>query len=96
MVRQFDSGRNIETVSLQKHYETDPSIPLDDLMREVHLIGPDGTVYRGGAAVQKIISLVPQAKAVKWMIESRWGRKGAEFLYGALSRFRICSSCGRR
>ena len=66
---------------------------MEELLSEVHLLGPEGTVLRGGEAVRKIISLVPQSRPLRWMVTSRWGHRGAGFLYRTLQTLRRCPRC---
>jgi predicted DCC family thiol-disulfide oxidoreductase YuxK len=92
IVEKFGKGR-IHNISLQEHYKKYGSIDLDTLLEEVHLLNSDGLVLKGADAVNKVIALIPEAKPFRWLIESRWGRKGSKVIYSALKRFRNCSRC---
>ena len=95
IIEEHDSDDAIEFISLQEFNKQDKSIALEILLEEVHLLGQSGEVLRGSAAIEKIISLVPYAKPLRWMIETRWGKKSTRVLYSTLKKFRRCSSCGR-
>ncbi|MCP4138461.1 MAG: DUF393 domain-containing protein [bacterium] len=93
-IEEFDRAKQIEIVSLQEHFLLNESIPLEELMKEVHLLGENNLIFRGEEAVGKIISLVPQAKPLRWMVESRWGQKSASLAYRTAKRLRRKSCCG--
>jgi predicted DCC family thiol-disulfide oxidoreductase YuxK len=93
LVGQFCPDDQIEIISIQDYHRQDPLIPVDDLLAELHLLGDDGALLRGGDAIQKIVSIVPQVGPVRWMATSRWGRRGAHLLYSALHAVTHCSGC---
>jgi len=94
-INKYDHLDQIEVTSLQGHSKQFASITLDELLSEVHLLGQRGEVLRGGEAVQKIISLIPQSKPFRWMIESRWGKKGIDVFYRSINTIRRCSRCNK-
>ncbi len=92
-VRRFDRTNSIETVSLQDHYIDDRSIPLEELLNDLHMVSSSGTVVRGGEAVAQIISLVPAARPFRWMVETSPGRRGSDLVYRILKRRHRCPHC---
>ena len=94
-IKRFDTGGRLCVESLQDFSGRDDSISMDELLEVVHLLGSDGTVLRGGEAVQMILLLAPQLKPLRWMIDSRWGARTSSIIYTSISHFRRCRNCGR-
>jgi len=95
MVRKFDHDNLVAIISLQEHSLDDDTIPLDELLEDVHLLDREGNILKGGDAVNRIITLVPGVRPFRWMVESRWGHKGTELLYRTMKSFRGCRKCDK-
>jgi predicted DCC family thiol-disulfide oxidoreductase YuxK len=93
LIERFDKGNHVSVESLQNFYASDQTYPLEDLLSELHIIGPKGEVKCGGEALAEIIRLVPQMKPFRWMVETRWGKKTMETVYHTMHRSRRCRSC---
>jgi predicted DCC family thiol-disulfide oxidoreductase YuxK len=94
-IARFDKKNEIEIISYQEHYQADSSIPLDKLSRDIHLIGKDGECLRGGEAIEKLISIIPQSRPIRWMVERKVIKKTATPLYRLMKKFRTgCLNCG--
>jgi predicted DCC family thiol-disulfide oxidoreductase YuxK len=95
LIAQFCRDGQIEVISVQEYHRRDPLIPVEDLLTQVHLLSEDGALLRGGDAVQRVISIVPQARPLRWMVSSRWGRRGSHLLYRTLHALTHCPGCRR-
>ncbi len=92
--RRFGDATLLEVVPLQRYVQLDPSIPEEELLKEVHLIGEDGSVFRGSKAIEKVIKLAPKLSPMRWMIESGAGKKSLGLFYRIANRFRRgCRKC---
>ncbi len=94
-VRRWDRQEAIELTPLQDHFELDQSIPLEDLLREIHLLDREGAVFRGAEAIHRVLELVPQTRPMRWMIESRAAKQTTRVVYSFMKRLRKkrCRSC---
>lgn len=95
-IKKFDKNKEIDIISLQRFSSFSDRFKIEELEKDVHLLGYDGEVLKGGEAVQQILLLVPQTKPFRWMLKSNAGKKSAETLYSALNKMRKCRKCGRR
>jgi predicted DCC family thiol-disulfide oxidoreductase YuxK len=95
IIEKYGEGL-IQNFSLQQHYKQYGNIPIEQLLEDVHLLGKNGEILRGGDAVNKVISLVPEARPFRWLIESRWGKKGTNIFYSVIKKFRHCSKCMKK
>ena len=94
--RRFGDASLLEVMPLQRHVKLDPSIPEEELLKEVHLICEDGNVYRGSKAIEQVIKLAPKLSPMRWMIESGAGKKSLGLFYRVANRFRRrCRKCGK-
>jgi predicted DCC family thiol-disulfide oxidoreductase YuxK len=96
-VKQFDKNQCIDITPYQIHFESDNSIPLKELEKEVHLVN-ETEILKGPDAITKIVGLIPETKPLQWMIESKVGQKGTGFLYKMVNRFRKrnCKTCNKK
>lgn len=85
----------LQVISLQLYYSYDQNIPLEELMKELHLLGPQKEVFRGGEALQKLFVLFPMCRPFRWMLESKAGQEAGKIVYGGLQRL-SCRSCRHR
>ncbi|MBN1501502.1 MAG: DUF393 domain-containing protein [Spirochaetes bacterium] len=95
-ISRFDKKHEIFPIPLQKYIETDDSITYDDLMKDVHLLGVNGEVLTGAAAVNMILQIVPAAGPYRWMMKTKAGEKLSKAAYMTLKIIRGCPSCGRQ
>ena len=95
-VRRLDNETSIVVRDLHEHFREDSSIPLEKLLEDVHLLSEEGTILRGGDAVAKVITLIPQARPFRWMIESKAGKRSSDAAYEIMARVRRCRRCGRK
>ncbi|AWV88930.1 thiol-disulfide oxidoreductase DCC family protein [Bradymonas sediminis] len=54
------AGDRIRYVSYQSFMPYFPEFREEDLAREIHFVEPDGSVYRGAAAIFRALSMRPQ------------------------------------
>ncbi len=92
LIKRFNRGQ-IENISFQRYHPEEGKVSLEDLQEDVHLIGKNGEVLRGADALNKILTLVPESKPLRWIAESRWGKKSGKVLYSTMKFFRRCSKC---
>jgi len=95
-VRNWDTNGAFEYVPLQ-----DPSVPdrfpdlsRDALAREMHLIGPDGTIRTGAGAVERILELLPRGRWVRWLFKLPFARPIADRIYREVAENRTSLGCG--
>ncbi len=92
-VERFDTTNQIELVSLQEYSRTHDHPSRQELLSELHILGADGEMLKGGDAVRKIVNLVPQTKPLRWMINSGWGKRASRVAYRTISYFGHCRKC---
>lgn len=95
-VRTWDSNDAFDYVPLQ-----DPSVPdrfpgldREELARAMHVIGPDGTVWKGAGAVERILELLPKGRWVSWLFRLPFARPIAERMYRQVAENRTSLGCG--
>jgi len=95
-VRSWDTKEVFEYLPLQ-----DPSIPerFPSLTREaleqaMHVVGPDGRVWAGSAAVEKIVDLLPMGRWVSWIFALPFARPIADRVYRWVADNRSRLGCG--
>jgi len=95
-VRSWDSSRAFEYVPLQ-----DPSIPErfpqldpDALAREMHVVAPDGRVWAGAAAVERVVELLPLGRWVSWIFSVPLARRLGDRIYRSVAANRSRLGCG--
>jgi predicted DCC family thiol-disulfide oxidoreductase YuxK len=67
-----------------------PDLPSPaKLAKEIHLIAPDGAVYRGAEAVGRLASLFPRSKLLGRIILLPLVRPLARLVYGLVARHRL-------
>ncbi len=93
IIANMDKNGNFYLESYQDYSLNNSVPPIEELSREIHIINEDGEIKRGSEAVTAILAILPGLKPYRWMIESRWGRRGTSLLYTGLGRYRKCRSC---
>ena len=89
----MDKDSNFILESYQ-YYSSQNAVPaIAELSKEIHIINNHGDIKRGSEAVIIILSILPGLRPYRWMIESRWGKRGTKILYTSLERFRKCRNC---
>ena len=95
-VRSWDSNGVFEYLPLQ-----DPSIPdrfpdltSDALEREMHVIGPEGRVWAGAEAVERIVALLPLGRWISWIFALPLARPIADRVYRWVAANRSRMGCG--
>ncbi len=75
-------------------YSSQNAVPAKEILStEIHIINNYGEIRRGSEAVTTILSILPGLRPYRWMIESRWGKRGTKILYKGLERYRKCRNC---
>jgi len=95
-VRSWDRNDAFEYVPLQ-----DPSVPerfpdldREALEREMHVVGPDGRVWRGAGAVERVIELLPRGRWISWAFHLPFARAVADRVYRWVAENRSRLGCG--
>jgi predicted DCC family thiol-disulfide oxidoreductase YuxK len=95
-VRHWDEHDSFEYVPLQ-----DPSVPHrfpeldpDALATAMHLVGPDGEVWSGAAAVERILDLLPLGRWLGWLFRLPFARPIADRVYRRVAENRSRLGCG--
>lgn len=95
-VRSWDTEGVFEYLPLQ-----DPSIPErfpaltpEALEREMYVVGPDGRMWAGAAAVEKIVALLPMGRWTSWVFALPLARPIADRVYRSVADNRSRLGCG--
>jgi predicted DCC family thiol-disulfide oxidoreductase YuxK len=66
LVARYNDDRRIELLDLHESAVAArfPMISPADARRELHLVGPDGRIYRGAEAVRQILLLLPDLRGL--------------------------------
>jgi predicted DCC family thiol-disulfide oxidoreductase YuxK len=92
-IQSMDKNSNFILESYQ-YYSSQNDLPhKEELSKEIHIINNLGDIKRGPEAVTTILSILPGLRPYRWMIESRWGKRGTKILYKGLERYRKCRTC---
>lgn len=76
-------GPSLEIAALQDDRARPPELPVEALEREVHLVEPDGTVFRGAAAVFRAMAMNRRWAWLWWLYRTIPGfRPVSEWVYG--------------
>ena len=94
-IRDLDRNSRFELVPYQNAGvpERFPEITREEFETSVQLIGPDAR-YEGAAAVEKILALLPRARALAWVFRIPLVRPIAERFYRWFARNRHHFGCG--
>jgi predicted DCC family thiol-disulfide oxidoreductase YuxK len=73
---------------------TDPNLPVSlppraELEKELHVIMPDATIYKGANAVARLASLFPQTRWIGLIISLPLIRSIARAAYRIVARYRM-------
>ena len=93
LIQNMDKNNNFILESFQYYSSQNANPDKEELSKEIHIINNHGEVRRGSEAVINILTILPYLKPYRWMIESRWGKRGTEILYKGLARHRKCRNC---
>lgn len=95
-LKKFDINEIFNMISLQEYCREQDTYTYDELMKEIHLLGKCGEIFKGGAAVNQILVEIPQLKPFRWMLNNSFSKKTVAMAYSGLDYFRRCKNCGRR
>lgn len=95
-ISRLDSESSILTLPYQEYILYNEHPVAEELEKDVHLIGRQGEVLKGGAVVQTVLAILPAMRPFRWMIEGAVGRKASDIAYISMKRFRDCPGCSRR
>jgi predicted DCC family thiol-disulfide oxidoreductase YuxK len=72
LVARYNDDRQIALLDLHAAVVAArfPRISVEDARRELHLVGPDGRIYRGAEAVRQILLLLPALRGLGELM--RW------------------------
>ncbi len=93
IIKNMDKNNEFELESYQIYSTYNETPGIEELAKEIHIINDSDDTKKGAAAVTAILSILPGLKPFRWMIESRWGRKGTKIFYTGLEKFRRCRNC---
>ena len=69
-IRRLDQTNQFELINLQDYHANDPSIALEELEKNLHVIDSDGSVIVGEQAFDFILQRIPAAKPLRSLIIS--------------------------
>jgi hypothetical protein len=87
------ASSDLVVIPLQEYITLHNDLNYDDLMRDIHLLGPDNEVYQGAEALEKVLLLFPVLKPFQWLINSSFGKKSSKVVYTSISHFHRCRKC---
>lgn len=97
----IEGGKQIDykTIYDQGVYVKYPQLSKEKCEAEVHLIDLNGTIYRGGEAIEFLVKLIPGVSKFSWLMDSESSKKAMDMFYGKLNDMRImkkrkCFTCG--
>ena len=84
----------------QSIYLKYPQLTFEDCSEEIHMINPDGKVFRGGEVISQLMGEIPGASKLSWLIEKESSKKTLDFFYKSLNKIRTgtkedCPKCNR-
>lgn len=84
----------------QSIYIEYPQLNFEACSEEIHMIDPDGKIYRGGEVISQLIQELPGASKLSWLIEKESSKKTLDFFYKSLNKIRTgstddCPKCNR-
>lgn len=93
LIQNMDKNSNFILESYQYYSDHNAMPPKEELSKEIHIINNNGEIKRGAEAVTTILAVLPGLRPYRWMVESRWGKRGTKILYKKLERHRKCRNC---
>lgn len=95
-VRSWDSQGVFEYLPLQDPSIPDrfPSLERDALEQEMHVVGPEGRIWKGAGAVERIVALLPAGRWVSWIFALPFARPIADRVYRWVAKNRSSMGCG--
>src|SRR6056297_2334478 len=90
--RRFGSS-SLSVISIEQYCRDHDFLSYDELMKDVHLLGPESEIYRGKEAAEKIALLFPALKPFRWILESHAGKNTTRRIYASINHFRRCRKC---
>ncbi|MEP6994000.1 MAG: DUF393 domain-containing protein [Acidobacteriota bacterium] len=95
--RGWDREERLEIVPSQALGVRDrfPQIPWEDYDDSLQVVGADGRVWNGGAAVARVLQLLPRARALGRILGSRPLRGLTDRLYAVFARHRHRFGCSQ-
>ncbi len=93
IIKGMDKNGDFLLESYQNYSVYNDSPVREELSQEIHIINNNGEIRHGSEAVTTILSILPGLRPYRWMIESRWGKRGTIIMYKSLKRYGKCRSC---
>ncbi|WP_298819719.1 thiol-disulfide oxidoreductase DCC family protein [Chloroflexus sp.] len=90
MVSEWDEHHRIELLDANSPAarERFPQISHAEAMEQLHVIGPDGTIYRGAAAARELLLQLPALRGVGELLRLPGALTLAQPLYDLVARNR--------
>ena len=81
-------------------YLDHPELSFEACSEEIHMIGIDKRVYRGGEVVSELIKEIPGVSKLSWLLDSESSKKTMDLFYQSLNRIRTatrhdCPKCNK-
>ena len=96
VLRQWDSGKELEVVSSQQPGVTArfPWIPMRAYADALQLVAANGTTWQGAAAIEQLLTVLPRGGWIAWVFKIPFIRPLADRFYRWFARNRYRLGCG--
>jgi predicted DCC family thiol-disulfide oxidoreductase YuxK len=96
LVQAWDRGGRVECLPWQDPATLArfPMLSPEACERALQLVGPDGRVSEGAAAIERLLELLPRGGALAWMLRVPGIRRLADRAYRWVARHRLRLGCG--
>ena len=78
-----------------------PQLRQEDCEAEIHLVDPEGNVFRGGEVMSFLVKLFPGADKFAWLLDSESSKRAFDSFYDRLNNIRNlnrdgCPKCKKK
>lgn len=94
-VNKFNNGE-IKCTSLQYYLLKNNTFTEEELLKDIHLLGQNKEVLIGLAAINKIISFIPQIKKFDWLLNTKIMQQNKKIIYKTIKKYRDCIKCRKK
>jgi predicted DCC family thiol-disulfide oxidoreductase YuxK len=96
LLRQWDTGREIEMVPFQNTSVLSrfPWIPPEEYAKAMQLVGPGGRTWQGAQAIEQLLRVLPHGCLFGWVFRVPLAGRIIDRLYRWFARNRYKFGCG--